>query len=686
MNKNKVRFGLKNAHYAKATFDEEGNVTYGTPKRIPGAVSLSLDAEGDIENFYADDIVYYVMNNNSGYQGDLELALIPEDFLKEILHENEDANVEFERFAFMFEFSADAKAIRHVLYCCTATRPNMEGETRKQQKEVKTETLTLTATPLVNGFVKAKTGANTSKSVYNNWYKAVYEPPVETAAKLAALTVGSLALSPAFDAEITEYTATTSNATNSITATGADGAAVAITVNGEAHESGESATWNVGENTVVIIVSKDGSESTVYTVTVTKSAGYRVNFFDGETLLLSQMLLYGRRYSYPERLTDGNRFVTHWMPKQFYSYTDIDLHAQWTDLLTDSWNEIIASAEDGTYKTKYSVGQYKMLDFGKYGIVPMRLTAFDTKQTPEGDTAKMLWCAYEPINTPIPFATNFPDVSLHYTFTQVVNATDGYRFNQSSSDYYQHISTSQFTITADEATDIRITSYTGLSSYAGFMLVYVNGEYFYAQNSADGDVTKTVHIGAGESITVTVINSAENQGTQNYGKLSSIIFNADVPLTITKAAEDPAWHHPYAEGNVYTYAESDLRGFLENSVYPELPAELKAAIKTVVNQQSAYSLAENKMFAQETQDRLWVPNVNELFNSNNHTYDGSSRLGAGMFTAINGFGMENVINTRTVSSRESAYKAGNNDPQSVSHGGQTARFNMPGKVFPCFAL
>lgn len=281
MNKNKVRFGLKNAHYAKATFDDEGNVSYGTPKRIPGAVSLSLDAEGDIENFYADDIVYYVMNNNSGYQGDLELALIPEDFLKEILHENEDANgvlaenanVEFERFAFMFEFSADAKAIRHVLYCCTATRPNMEGETRKQQKEVKTETLTLTATPLVNGFVKAKTGANTSKTVYNNWYKSVYEPPVEAAAKLATLTVGNLALSPAFDAEITEYTASTSNATNAITATGADGATVSITVNGDAHESGESATWNVGSNTVVITVSKEGSESTTYTVTVTKSAG-----------------------------------------------------------------------------------------------------------------------------------------------------------------------------------------------------------------------------------------------------------------------------------------------------------------------------------------------------------------------------------------------------------------------------
>ena len=81
----------KQCHYAKATFDEDGNVTYAKPVRLPGAVSLSLDPEGENENFYADDIVYYVLNNNAGYEGDLELALIPEEFLKDILHEEEDA-------------------------------------------------------------------------------------------------------------------------------------------------------------------------------------------------------------------------------------------------------------------------------------------------------------------------------------------------------------------------------------------------------------------------------------------------------------------------------------------------------------------------------------------------------------------------------------------------------------------
>ena len=184
--KNKVRFGLKNCHYAKATFDGDGNVTYAKPVRLPGAVSLSLDPEGENENFYADDIVYYVLNNNAGYEGDLELALIPEEFLKDILHEEEDANGvltenannEFERFALLFEFTGDKNAIRHVLYCCSASRPSVEGETKEDEKEVQTEELSIIASALANGAVKAKTSSNTSQAVYNAWYDAVYEPTI----------------------------------------------------------------------------------------------------------------------------------------------------------------------------------------------------------------------------------------------------------------------------------------------------------------------------------------------------------------------------------------------------------------------------------------------------------------------------------------------------------------------------
>ena len=82
---NKVKYNLKNAHYALLTVGEDGAVSYAAPVPLPGSVSLSLDANGEPENFYADGIAYYVINNNMCYDGDLELALIPESFRADVL-------------------------------------------------------------------------------------------------------------------------------------------------------------------------------------------------------------------------------------------------------------------------------------------------------------------------------------------------------------------------------------------------------------------------------------------------------------------------------------------------------------------------------------------------------------------------------------------------------------------------
>lgn len=93
------------------------------------------------------------------------------------------------------------------------------------------------------------------------------------------MTIGELELVPEFDKEVLEYTVSTSNASNKVTASTDDPSAV-ITIllnNSEEEdkeiENGKSVTWASGENVLTITVTDgegDEEEETIYTVTVTK--------------------------------------------------------------------------------------------------------------------------------------------------------------------------------------------------------------------------------------------------------------------------------------------------------------------------------------------------------------------------------------------------------------------------------
>lgn len=94
-----------------------------------------------------------------------------------------------------------------------------------------------------------------------------------TDATLSDLKIGNLTLNPAFAAATTSYTATTTNATNTINAIPADaGASIQIKVGDIEIDNGSAATWATGSNTVTVkVTAADGTTTKTYTVTVTKS-------------------------------------------------------------------------------------------------------------------------------------------------------------------------------------------------------------------------------------------------------------------------------------------------------------------------------------------------------------------------------------------------------------------------------
>ncbi len=179
---NKVNFGLSNVYYAKATYSG-GAVSYGTPKAIPGAVSLSLSADAEANDFFADNIRYWRSSASQGYSGTIEFALLPETFRADILGETTDTNgVIMETtsdtnspFALIFQVEGDDDEELRLLYYCNVSRPPMNANTITDSTEPDTVTLDFTASPRPDtGDIKASTGSTTASTVAAAWTSAVY--------------------------------------------------------------------------------------------------------------------------------------------------------------------------------------------------------------------------------------------------------------------------------------------------------------------------------------------------------------------------------------------------------------------------------------------------------------------------------------------------------------------------------
>lgn len=195
---NKIKFGVSNVYYAPIIgYDETTEkYTYGTPKRLPGAVSISIDPEGSTTKKYADNIVWFTSTTNAGYSGELELVEVTDDFRKDILGEKEIEGVLVENsdavvteFALLFQINGDVANRKIVIWRCTVERPSINGDTKEDTTEAQDDTITITAMPRENDHnVQGKilmpqegdTDYETKKATYDNWFKSVWEPKEET--------------------------------------------------------------------------------------------------------------------------------------------------------------------------------------------------------------------------------------------------------------------------------------------------------------------------------------------------------------------------------------------------------------------------------------------------------------------------------------------------------------------------
>jgi phi13 family phage major tail protein len=185
----KVKFGLKNVHIAPITAVSDSSYTYGDIIKVPGAVSISLEPQGDSNDFFADNTKYFSAYANNGYSGDLEIAMITDVIREKIFGEKKDSNgalIEnvsdtFTPFAFGFQIEGDEKGRRFWYYNCSCSRPKNEAKTMESSKEPSTDSITINAMAReTDGKVRALlTETTENKTAYDSFFNEVYEA-VET--------------------------------------------------------------------------------------------------------------------------------------------------------------------------------------------------------------------------------------------------------------------------------------------------------------------------------------------------------------------------------------------------------------------------------------------------------------------------------------------------------------------------
>lgn len=156
MNLDKIEYGLKAITVFPISEGAKGVLTYGDPVKLPGAQSLTTDAQTNEAKIYADDSVYFATYTESGYTGSIGFVS-KTDIIGQTLFGDrktsggglvEVVNATPKRFGVAFQTAGDAKNARHVLYNVTFSRGSSEHKTTEEGVEAATYSVDFTAIPM----------------------------------------------------------------------------------------------------------------------------------------------------------------------------------------------------------------------------------------------------------------------------------------------------------------------------------------------------------------------------------------------------------------------------------------------------------------------------------------------------------------------------------------------------------
>lgn len=388
-------------------------------------------------------------------------------------------------------------------------------------------------------------------------------------------------------------------------------------------------------------VTADRNVYAAFTATIRK---YTVYFYNGSTLLQTvQNVAYGSSATYtgttpvsPDGSPEDYPFEG-WSPAPTNIQGNTSCYAQFGSPLEvkeieDSWEQIIAAVNDGSYKTKYSVGNYKPLDLGSEGIVNMQISGKDSDPLADGTgNAPLSWISKELLKTSRrmnpSIVTNYDESTKDAWI--IDESISGWKSNNQSAS--SSSATATWSVTSTTAGTLNISYKVGSEANYDKLTVKVNNETI--ANAISGNLDWTdyeIACSAGDTVTVTATYAKDGSGDQNgdtaYIRISStgtIEITPNLGTITIRTVRD----YQEGTGTIGGWEKTEMRTYLKETIKPLIPETVRNSIKTVSKTQIAYD-SDGKSFTQTSQDDIWIPDYNEVFSGKYKTLfpDNASRI------------------------------------------------------------
>lgn len=379
------------------------------------------------------------------------------------------------------------------------------------------------------------------------------------------------------------------------------------------------------DSTAQKAVEADRNLYAAYSATVRK---YTVYFYNGSTLLQTVTdVPYGSSATYTGDTPVSSEGSAEDYPFQGWSPSPTNIkgntscYAQFGSPLeiaeiTDDWAAIFAAIEDGTYRQKYSVGNYKALDMGTEGVVNMQIAAFDKDTLADGSgTAAITWISKELLATS---RRMNPDRVDNYTYPEAASwkeSSTANVWNTTTSYCKDSVAEATWTITATEEGTLTISYKTSNSNASrNKITVTVNGEAIATDYTGTTYVAYEVAVAAGDVVEVTAAYTLSYNGSYT----GSVKIEGTGAFTVEADVKDAPnrvfSHYSEGTGTIGGWEKTEMRTKVKEVVLPLIPAEVSSRIKAVVKTHTAYDTA-GKSFSQTTNDDVWLPDYYEVYGS-----------------------------------------------------------------------